>query len=120
MVGLFKQAGLEIVAGDDLGGGYVIPGFGLHQEFRELARAGLSPLELLQTATLNGAEFLRRADTIGTIEEGKNADLVLLEADPTASVENLARIGGVVLKGRYYSKSTLDQMKDEAETAYRN
>jgi imidazolonepropionase-like amidohydrolase len=113
MVGLFKQAGVKILAGDDLGGGWVIAGFGLHQEFRELAKAGLSPLEVLQTATLNGAQFLRRTATMGTVEEGKSADLVLLDANPIASVENLDRIWGVVLRGRYYSRSALDHMKDE-------
>jgi imidazolonepropionase-like amidohydrolase len=120
MVGLFNQAGVKIVAGDDLGGGSVIAGFGLHQEFRELAKAGLSPLEVLQTATLNGAEFLRRTATMGTVEEGKNADLVLLEANPIAGVESLERIWGVVLNGHYYSKSALDKMKDDVEAAYKN
>jgi imidazolonepropionase-like amidohydrolase len=119
MVGLFKQAGVKIVAGDDLGGGWIVPGFGLHREFRELAKAGFSPLEVLQTATLNGAEFLRRTATMGTVEEGKNADLVLLEANPISSAENLDRIWGVVLKGRYYSKSALDKMKDDVEAAYK-
>jgi hypothetical protein len=119
LVGLLKQAGVKIVAGDDLGGGWVIAGFGLHQEFRELAKAGLSPLDVLQATTLNGAEFLRRTETMGTVEEGKNADLVLLDADPIASVENLDRIAGVFLKGRYYSKAALDKMKDDVETAYR-
>jgi hypothetical protein len=116
MVGLFNQAGVKILAGDDLGGGWVIAGFGLHQEFRELAKAGLSPLEVLQTATLNGAQFLRRTATMGTVEEGKSADLVLLDANPIASVENLDRIWGVVLHGRYYSRTALDNMKDEIES----
>ena len=119
MVGLFRQAGVKIVAGDDLGGGWIVAGFGLHQEFRELAKAGLSPLEVLQAATLNGAEFLRRTGTMGTVEEGKNADLVLLDANPISAVENLDRIWGVVLRGRYYSKSALDKMKDDIEAAYK-
>jgi imidazolonepropionase-like amidohydrolase len=116
MVRLFNRAGVRILAGDDLGGGWVIAGFGLHQEFRELAKAGLSPLEVLQTATLDGAQFLRRTATMGTVEEGKSADLVLLDANPIASVENLDRIWGVVLHGRYYSRSALDSMKDEIES----
>jgi imidazolonepropionase-like amidohydrolase len=116
MVRSFKQAGVKILAGDDLGGGWVIAGFGLHQEFRELEKAGLSPLEVLQTATLSGAQFLRRTATMGTVEEGKNADLVLLDANPIASVENLDRIWGVVLHGRYYSRPALDNMKDNVES----
>jgi Amidohydrolase family len=120
MVGLFRQAGVRIVAGDDLGGGWIVPGFGLHREFGELAKAGLSPLEVLQTATLNGAEFLHRAETMGTVEEGKSADLVLLEANPIDAVENLDRIWGVVLKGHYYARSALEGMKDDVEAAYKN
>jgi hypothetical protein len=120
MMRLFKDAGVKIVAGDDLGGGWVVTGFGLHREFRELAKAGLTPLEVLQTTTLNGAEFLRRTATMGTVEEGKNADLVLLDANPITSVENLDRISGVLLKGRYFPKSALDKMKDDVEAAYKN
>ena len=52
---------------------------------------------------------------MGTVEEGKNADLVLLDANPIANVENLDRIWGVVLHGRYYSRSSLDNMKDDVE-----
>jgi hypothetical protein len=120
LVGFLKEAGVKIVAGDDLGGGWVVAGFGLHREFRELAKAGLSPLEVLQTATLNGAEFLRRTATMGTVEEGKNADLVLLDANPIAGVENLDRIWGVALRGSYYSRSALDKMTDDIEAAYKN
>jgi imidazolonepropionase-like amidohydrolase len=131
MMNLFKEEGVKVLAGDDLGGGWVVTGFGLHQEFRELSKAGLSPLEVLQTATLNPAEFLRREPGIGlpfqrpavtpmgTVEEGNVGDLVLLDADPTASVENLDRISGVVLKGRYFPKVELDKMKDTVEKAYR-
>jgi len=121
MLRLFRAEGVKIAAGDDLGGSRgIVTGYGLHREFRELASAGLSPLEVLQATTLNAAEFLRRTATMGTVEEGKNADLVLLDADPTASVENLDRIWGVVLKGRYLPKATLDKMKDDVAAAYRN
>ncbi len=92
----------------------------MHQEFRELAKAGLTPLEVLQTATLNGAEFLNRSATMGSVEEGKVADLVLLDANPLERVENLAAISGVMLRGRYLDKSALDRMKDEVEAAYRD
>ena len=120
MMAQFRQAGVKIVAGSDLGGGLIVAGFGLHQEFRELAKAGLSPLEVLQATTLNGAEFLRRQAAMGTVDVGKNADLVLLDDNPIASVENLDKIWGVVLKGRYFPKSALDKMKDDVEAAYRN
>ncbi len=117
---LFKRNGVKMMAGSDLGGGWVIPGFSLHQEFRLLAEAGLSPLEVLQMTTLNGAEFLQRQATMGTVEAGKNADLVLLEANPIDSVANLGKISAVVLKGRYLPKAALEKMKNEVAESYKN
>jgi imidazolonepropionase-like amidohydrolase len=79
-----------------------VPGHSLHQEFDELARAGLSPLRILQTVTLDAAEFLGRDGTLGTVEEGKQADLVLLDANPVDDVAALHGIAGVVRAGRYH------------------
>ena len=118
VVKLMKQNGVKLLAGSDLGGGWVVPGFSLHQEFKELAAAGLSPLEILQTTTLNGAEFVNREATMGTVEEGKNADLVLLDANPIADVANLDQISAVFLRGRYFSKAALDQIKSDVAAAY--
>ena len=117
---LLQQRGVKLLAGSDLGGTWLVPGFSLHQEFRELASAGLSPLQVLQATTLNGAQFLHRDATLGTVEAGKNADLVLLDANPIADATNLDRIAGVVLGGRYLSRETLETMKREVATAYRD
>lgn len=118
VIGLMKQHGVKMLTGSDLGGIWVIPGFGLHREFRELASAGLSPLDILQMTTLNGAEFLHRETSMGTVEAGKNADLVLLDANPIADVANLDRISGVFLKGKYFSKEDLETMKSKVAQAY--
>jgi imidazolonepropionase-like amidohydrolase len=115
---MMKQNGVKMLAGSDLGGIWVIPGVSLHQEFRELAAAGLSPLEVLQMTTLNGAEYLRRESTMGTVDEGKNADLVLLDENPTADVANLSKISGVVLKGKYLPKAALEKMKADVAAVY--
>ena len=117
LLGLMQNSGVKLLAGSDLGGIWIIPGASLHQEFAELAVAGLSPLQVLQSTTLNGAEFLGRQASMGTLEVGKNADLVLLEANPLQDVAHLARISGVVLKGRYLPKATLQAMKDGAAQA---
>ena len=117
-VKLMKQNGVKVLAGSDLGGGLVIPGFSLHQEFRELAAAQLSPLEILQSTTLNGAQFLGREATMGTVEPGKNADLVLLDANPIADVANLDKISAVFLKGKYYSRTALDNLLSGVSKAY--
>ena len=112
LVKLFDEAGVPMMAGSDLGGGWVIPGFSLHQEFDQLAAAGLSPLAVLRMATLNGAAFLGRTATMGSVAPGKNADLVLLDGDPTAAVANLHRVSGVVRAGIFYSADDLQRIKD--------
>ena len=113
----FKDNGVRILAGSDLGGGWVIPGFSLHQEFRELAAAGLTPLEVLRATTLSAAEFAGRQATLGVVEEGKHADLVLLDANPLADVANLDRIAGVFLRGRYFPRAELDKLLAAVATA---
>ena len=120
LVGLMAQEQVRLLTGSDLGGIWVIPGIGLHQEFRELAAAGLTPLQVLQATTLTGAEFLGRSASMGTVDEGKQADLVLLEANPLERVENLSRISGLVLKGRYFSGQQLQDMKRDVARAYGN
>ena len=83
-----------------------------------MADAGFSPLQILQSTTLNGAKFLGREATMGTVEEGKNADLVLLDRDPIQDFRNLDKIEGVVLKGKYFSKHALEKMKSDVAAAY--
>ncbi len=107
LVNLFSAAGVPMMAGSDLGGGWLVPGFSLHQEFDELEKAGLSPLTVLKMATINGAAFLGRTGSMGSTEPGKNADLVLLDANPLTSVQNLHKIFAVVRDGFYYSSEEL-------------
>ena len=109
---LFDADGVKIIAGSDAGGIWDIPGSSLHQEFDELARAGLSPLRVLQATTLNGAEFLGMTDKMGTVEEGKFADLVLLNANPVDDVANLHELAGVV-RGKFHSPDELEAIKEK-------
>ena len=117
---MMKQNGAKLLAGSDtaLQAPWVIPGFSLHQEFALLAASGLSPLEILQMTTLNGAEFLNRQSTMGTVDVGKNADLVVLDANPITDVANMSKIAAVVLKGKYFSKAALDKQKADVADAY--
>jgi hypothetical protein len=108
-----KAAGVKMMAGSDSGGsaGWAIPGFSLHQEFDLLVEAGLSPLEILQMTTLNGAEFLGREASMGSVAVGKDANLVLLNADPMKSAQNLHGVSAVVRAGTYLSADALSAMK---------
>jgi imidazolonepropionase-like amidohydrolase len=110
---LFDDAGVQMMVGTD--GGGQAPGQSIHQEFDELAKAGLSPLKILQMTTLNPAEFLGRSATMGSIEVGKNADLVLVEGNPVENVQNLHNISGVVRAGFYYSQADLDALRARAK-----
>ena len=115
LVKLLDEAGVDMMAGSDFGGGWLIPGVSLHQEFDLLAEAGLSPLRILQMTTLNGARFLGREKTMGTVEAGKQADLVLLDADPLGSAANLHRIDAVILDGELLDRAALDALAKSAE-----
>ena len=106
----FDEAGVKMLAGSDYGGGWVIPGVSLHQEFDLLEKCGLSPLKVLQMTTINGSEFLGIEKTSGSVETGKNANLVLLDGNPVESVQNLHRLAGVVRNGKYFSKDDLSSM----------
>ncbi len=112
LVKTFDDNGVEMLAGSDYGGGWVIPGISLHQEFDLLAQAGLSPLTVLQMTTINGARFLKREAAMGTVAPGKEANLVLLDANPIESVQNLHRIHAVVRDGRFYSPEALAHLKE--------
>lgn len=86
----------------------LVPGFCLHDELEWFTKAGFSPLEALQTATINPARFLGREDSQGTIEVGKRADLVLLDADPSIDIRDISRIFSVILRGRLITKPSID------------
>jgi imidazolonepropionase-like amidohydrolase len=90
-------------------------GFSLHDELRLLVDAGLTPLEALQTTTLNVAKFLGKNAAMGTVASGKAADLVLLDASPLEDIRNTRRIYAVVLRGRLLNRAKLDQMLEQAK-----
>ncbi len=116
LVGAMQRAGVDILAGTDTGNPYCLPGFGLHDELGLLVQAGLTPMQALQAATLNPARFMGREKDLGTIEPGKLADLVLLDANPLADIANTRKIDAVVYGGRLYSRAALDGMLARVET----
>jgi hypothetical protein len=106
--------GVTLLAGTDIAGPR-IPGFSLHEELRTLVSIGLSPLEALQTATINPARVLGKTADYGTIEKGKMADLVLLDADPRVDIANTQRIAAVVLRGKLFDRQALATLLRDGE-----
>jgi imidazolonepropionase-like amidohydrolase len=111
----FRDAGVRLLAGTDALNPCVVPGFSLHDELRNLVAAGLTPYEALRTATVNAAEFLGAAQTSGAIAVGKQANLILVNADPFKDVNNASRCTGVMLRGRWLAEEELRQMLDKLQ-----
>jgi hypothetical protein len=102
VTGALFRAGVGVMTGTDAPLRNSPPGFGLHEELLHFTRAGLSPFEALRAATLEPARFLGALDSLGTIEPGKVADLVLLTGDPLADIRNTSRTAAVVANGRLF------------------
>jgi len=117
LVGAMQRAGVPILAGTDTGNPFCFPGFSLHDELALLVIAGLTPVEALRAATLNPAKFFGLDQSLGTIEQGKIADLVLLDANPLLDIRNTQRINAVVSNGRLFDRKALDKLLGEAEAA---
>ena len=111
---LVGEAGVIMVTGSDIAVDRV-PGFTLHEELELLVRIGMTPLEALRAATLNCASVAGRANDLGTIEAGKLADLVLLDADPLADIRNTRKIHAVVARGKLFRRAELDRLLAEGE-----
>ena len=106
-----REAGVRLMTGSDVAVLNIFPGVSLHEELRLFVDSvGMSPLEALASATRKPAEWLGLADSVGTIEPGKVADLVLLDADPLQKIDNVRRIAAVLLRGRLFQRRELDAL----------
>ena len=120
LVGKMNRAGIGILAGTDDGNPYSLVGFGLHDELVMLVESGLTSLEALRAATINPAKFFNQLNSRGTIEKGKIADLVLLEANPLDDIRNIRQIDAVVVNGKYFPREALNQILAAVEAAAKN
>jgi imidazolonepropionase-like amidohydrolase len=118
VTGIAHRAGVPIMAGTDANDTMIVPGFSMHRELGLLRQAGLSPMDVLRAATSVPAAYLGRSD-LGGIARGKEADLLLLDANPLDSIANTARVFAVVANGRSYSRAELDALLAEVEAVAR-
>jgi hypothetical protein len=107
LVVLMQKAGVGLLAGTDLPAN--AKGGTIHDELEALVDAGLTPLQALQTATRRPAEFLGRLDSEGTVEQGKSANLLLLDGNPLGDISNTRRIVAVIIKGRLIERGDQPQ-----------
>jgi imidazolonepropionase-like amidohydrolase len=118
VVHLLHEKGVPFLAGTDTPPGvYIFPGFSLHEELQRFVAAGFTPLEALQTATVNPAQFFGMEARLGSVQSGKLADLVLLRANPLADIANTQKIAAVFANGRYFSSTDLQNLLTQVESA---
>jgi imidazolonepropionase-like amidohydrolase len=112
LIKMLKSVGVGIMAGTDSGDPYMVPGFVLHQELQYLVKAGLTPAEALRSATLEPAKFFGLEKTLGSVAASKQADLILLTANPLTDISNTLKIDSVFVNGRLLDRAELDRMLD--------
>lgn len=112
----FARAGGRLIAGTDpTGGGGVIPGFANQRQVELLVDAGFTPIEAISIATLNGAKYLQRDKTIGTLVVGKQADLVVINGNPGATIADIRKVETVFRQGvGYDSAKLIDSVRGKA------
>jgi imidazolonepropionase-like amidohydrolase len=108
IVAVMKKGGVQFVIGTDSGGPWRIPGRSLHEGLIETAKAGLTPMDLIVAATSSSAKLVKRDAQVGTVQAGRLADLVVLDANPLQNIANTQRINAVVVNGRLLDRATLD------------
>lgn len=109
LVKTFYEQGLKLLLGSDAGFHFVIPGFSYHDEMQNFSELGIPNYDILKAGTIDAAAYLGWQEKIGTIEVNKEADMVLLDANPLEYISNTRRIAGVMLKGKWYPKTELDK-----------
>ncbi len=110
-----NDAGVDLLAGTDTPGFGTFPGISLHEELALFVQAGLTPFQALRTATVNAARYTGQLNMLGTVEQGKIADLVILDANPLQDIHNTQKINAVILNGKMFDRSKLEQLLKELE-----
>lgn len=109
-----QAAGVPFLAGTDAPAGVdLLPGISLHRELEQFVAAGFTPLQALQTATINPAIFLHRTADFGTVESHKLADLMLLDRNPLEDIRNTRTVSAVFLDGQYFSTDQIDMLRTQ-------
>ncbi len=114
-----SDAGVTILLGTDAPQLFSVPGFSIHREMQAMADAGLTPYQILRSGTRNIAAHFERTDDFGTVEVGRRADLILVDADPLAAVANVQRRAGVMVRGLWLPEAEIQRRLEALATSYR-
>jgi imidazolonepropionase-like amidohydrolase len=109
LIKALHAAGVGLLLGSDAPQIYNVPGFSTHRELESLVAAGLTPYQALETGTRNVARYFGTERETGTIERGKRADMVLLEADPLVDIRNTTKRAGVMVRGRWLPREEIER-----------
>jgi hypothetical protein len=119
ILGALHRGGARILMGTDAPQQFSVPGFSLHRELRRMFAAGMGPFAILASGTRSVGEYFHGQDRFGTVAAGQRADLLLLDTDPLADVANVARIAGVMARGRWHPRAEIDAGLERIAAAYR-
>lgn len=124
LVPALQASGVPLLLGTDSSAPGLFPGKSAHVELQELVRAGLTSYQSLSTGTRNAGRFIKRhvrgVESFGTVSPGRRADLLLLEANPLNDINNISRIVGVAVRGRWLPKAELDRMRNDVIRSLEN
>jgi imidazolonepropionase-like amidohydrolase len=116
---VLNDGGVKILLGSDAPQRFSVPGFSIHREMKRMADAGMRPYDILRSGTYNVGLYLKEKDNFGTIEVGRRADLILLNANPLEDISNIARRSGVMVRGRWLSEREIQSRLDQIAASHR-
>ena len=116
---VLDDGGVKILLGSDAPQRFSVPGFSIHREMKRMADAGMKPYDILRSGTYNVGLYLKEKDNFGTIEAGRRADLILLNANPLEDISNITRRSGVMVRGRWLSEREIQSRLDQIAASYR-
>jgi imidazolonepropionase-like amidohydrolase len=107
------EGGVTILLGSDAPQQFNVPGYSILHEMKRMTDAGMSPYDVLESGTVNVGRHFKGQDDFGTIAVGKRADLILLDANPLQSLDNVGRRAGVMVRGRWLPQAEIQKRLDE-------
>jgi imidazolonepropionase-like amidohydrolase len=114
------DGGVRTLLGSDAPQQFSVPGFSIHREMAMMQKSGLTPHQIILTGTRNVGDYFKSKDNFGTIALGKRADLILIDGDPLKDITNVARLSGVMVRGRWLPQAEIQQRLEKIAAAYKS